>query len=82
MRGFWYVNCRVCGQGRLFVHLRSDTGSLILECEECYAAWNTPEQAAADEGGFLAIEIPTVCATAGQIEAAGWTRYGFREALD
>lgn len=82
MKRFWYINCPVCGQGRLFVQKRSGTGSLLLECEECSVAWNEPEQAAARQGGFSGIDIVGEDATAADIKAAGWSRYGFHEATD
>ena len=79
---FWYINCAVCRQGRLFVYKRSDSGSLLLECEECSRAWHEPEQATAGEGGFLGIDIAGEDATRAEIEAAGWSRYSFHEATD
>src|SRR3954462_10922950 len=57
--GYWYVNCHVCGQGRLFVEVREDTGELILQCEECSRAWNSPSRVADLDTAFLAIELST-----------------------
>ena len=75
---YWLKNCPVCQQGRLFVEVIERTGKLMLECEECSLAWDTPEQVSADKHAFLAIEIESRIASKEEIERAGWAKYVFR----
>ncbi len=76
---YWYTNCPVCEQGRLFVELRNDTKELFLECEECSRAWKTPDQVSATENAFLALEIESHFANAEEIEKGGWSKYKFQQ---
>jgi len=80
MTRYWYTDCPVCGQGRLFVEVRRDTKALLLVCEECYRAWNTPEQVSADVGAFLAIGFESEFGTAEDIENGGWSKYKLNQA--
>jgi hypothetical protein len=79
---YWYINCPVCQQGRLFVEVRSDSKELFLECEECSRAWTNPSQVSASENAFLAIEIDSHFASAAEIEEGGWSGYPFQQASD
>src|SRR4051794_28631245 len=65
-------NCPRCGlEGGLVAMKRDDTGELLLECDECYLAWNHPD-AVGKQDGFLAIEIATTPATEDEIRPTGW----------
>ena len=80
MSRYWYMECPICRQGRLFVEVHSEMGKLFLECEECSNAWNSPEQASARESAFLSIEIDSHFASAEEIEKGGWSKYKFQQA--
>jgi hypothetical protein len=75
---FWFADCPVCEQGRLFAKVRSDNQQMIVECEECYVAWSAPDQVSHIENGFLAIEVRSSFATAKDIADAGWDKWDFR----
>ncbi len=79
---YWYVNCPVCEQGRLFVAVRDETKELFLECEECSTGWKNPEQVSANENGFLAIHIMSHFATTEEIQKGGWSKYQFNAQAD
>ena len=82
MAKYWYGYCPSCGQeGQLFVMKRSDNGTLFLECDECTAAWNTPEQVGAEKG-YLAIDIDSHFADPAEIEKGGWSKYKLQKTGD
>lgn len=78
MARYWYMECPICNQGRLFVKVRNETERLFLECEECSNAWNAPEQVLARDSAFLAIAIDSDFATVEDIENGGWFGYRFK----
>ena len=80
MARYWYQTCPACAKGRLFVEKRTGTAQLFLECEECFASWDSPEQL--DRPGFSGIEIVSDYATTEDIRKAGWSKYPFQVALD
>lgn len=74
---FWHRTCVHCGQGRLYILRRSDSGALYLHCEECEMGWNHPEQAHSLAAGFLTLSLKfdSTEPTLAEIEAAGWARH-------
>ncbi len=76
---YWYVNCPVCRQGRVFVEVNLETNELMLECEECSRAWTSPEKVSPTENAFLAIDIESRFANAEEIELRGWSKWSFRQ---
>jgi len=82
MTRYYYSDCPVCNQGRLFVEVRKDTKALFLVCEECYRAWNTPEQVSADHGAFLALGDDSDFASAEDIEEGGWFKYKLEQTTE
>jgi len=71
---YWIGECPDCHQGRLVVWHRLAGDGLFLLCEECEAAWQSPEQVdlrtQLDFGdGEIAL------ATTEMVERHGWHRY-------
>lgn len=82
MSRFWYENCPVCDQGRVFVQRKTSSRDLFLECEECYTGWNNPHDLSDADSGFLSIEVASVDASADDIIAAGWGEHSFHISQD
>jgi hypothetical protein len=82
MSRFWFANCPLCQQGRLFVEVHLESDTLMLECEECSSAWTSPDQVSTLDNAFLAIEIPSRFATASDIEQNGWSVCQFNQGED
>jgi hypothetical protein len=82
MTRYWLSNCPACQQGRLFVKVRVDVDSLMLECEDCSRAWASPEQVSPTDNAYLAIEIQSRFANAGEIKRMGWSNWHFHQVVD
>jgi hypothetical protein len=82
MTRYWFSNCPACHQGRLFVEVRVEAHSLMLECEECSRAWSSPEQLSPTDNAFLAIEIQSRFADADEITRMGWSNWQFHQLVD
>jgi hypothetical protein len=80
MATYWYTTCPLCDQGRLFITKILDTGELFLLCEECEAAWRSPEEIdVKTHFNFAGLNIKR--ANREDIESAGWFRYKPTQAL-
>jgi hypothetical protein len=75
---FWYESCPRINQGRLFICKIDATQELYVHCEECEWTWSDPCQLQ-PESGRLGIDFEGSAATAGEIFAAGWTRFAIHE---
>ncbi len=82
MERYWYDTCPGCGQGRLFIMTRRDTGQLYLHCEECELGCAQPPNLADPASTFLAIDVLSDPATKEIIDQAGWTPYARHRATD
>jgi hypothetical protein len=80
MGPFWYRQCAVCEQGRLFVKTKAAEGPLYLLCEECFCAFDTPEEASDGNNCREGIDLGGNFASQDLIEVFGWAKYDFNEA--
>lgn len=53
----------------------NETGESLLRCDECYTAWNNPEQIKRNNASGLVLDILTVDPTEIDIEKWGWEKY-------
>ena len=72
MTAYWYRTCPICEQGRLFVEVREDTQRPFLKCEECYSAWEKPEDVADKNKSFLAMGIDSHRVDNYEFERINW----------
>jgi len=70
---FHFGACPTCDQGRLWAVKRLDVSSLMLCCDECYAAWDHPDKVGKYGEGFSGLNVTCDDATQEEIEAVGWT---------
>ena len=82
MTRHWYRLCPVCGQGRLFVCRRCDTGVLFLLCEECFCRFDSPDDAVDGANCREGFGVASDRADAAAIAAGGWSGYGFNTEPD
>ena len=71
---FWYQNCALCRQGRLFLFRNIDLDKLYLHCEECEEGYYDPEHI--DTGhSFLTLteDFESEAATWDDIVRLGWS---------
>lgn len=69
--------CPRCGQGRLAIQQRTDSGALYLHCGECAMGWRHPEAVRAGVPGFLMLleEFESCDPTRELIRARGWEAF-------
>ena len=72
---YWYRNCPVCEEGRLFVMCRMADASLYLQCDRCDAGWHDPASIADLDAGFPAEDIVGRPAELEDIFKAGWLKH-------
>lgn len=81
MKRYWYRLCPACdGQGRLFVEKKIEDESLFLLCDECFLAFNTPEEAVDVNNSQSGMDVQIVHASQKDIVNYGWSRYPLQEA--
>lgn len=73
-----YKVCSRCRQTALFIMRRQDSGMLYLHCEECEWAWDYPDDVESIAKGFLGLEVDGEYATQGEVDDAGWVKYGIQ----
>jgi hypothetical protein len=71
MTGYWYRNCPICEQGRLFVEIQDDSKKAFLTCEECYSSWDAPQEVGVKKS-YLALDIGSHRANDSEFEKTGW----------
>ena len=79
MRKYWYTNCPVCGNGRLFVVKDLGKENLLLVCEECESAWRNPEETVDPQKSFNISGLRLKNADKSDVTLAGWFRYDLHE---
>ena len=71
-------NCPICHEyGMLEVVINDNTHTCSIMCDECFAEWKTPEDAANNVNGFREFNSTTRVrpATAEEIIEQGWEIY-------
>ncbi|MFD8785530.1 hypothetical protein [Kitasatospora sp. NPDC059599] len=66
------VGCWCCSNGLVVISVDTDTGRLLLECEECMAGRWTPPGENGQEPAFLTADLLTRPATPAEARACGW----------
>ena len=76
VQGYWYRLCPTCEQGRLFVRV-SPEARLYLLCEECFCAFDSPDEAHDGRNCKEGMGLKGALATSEDIERHGWAEYVF-----
>ena len=74
--GFNIGNCPICC-GLLEIVISINDHKCSIMCDECFAEWNTPENAFNKLGGFrtLTNEVRVKAASLDEIKRVNWEKY-------
>jgi hypothetical protein len=66
----------------VFFEVRADTQGMMLECEDCSSAWDSPAQVSATGSGYLGIDIDSRFADEADIARFGLLSRNLQQATD
>ncbi len=66
----------------MFFEVRADTQGMMLECEECSSAWDSPAQVSATGSGYSGLQIDSRFADEADIEGFGLLSQNLQQATD